>query len=88
MRITPLALGITAALYSTMSLAEETQAQAIVTSLDAVTVTATRTEKSTLKSAQAINVVSAETMELEVASSVFDVLDMVPNTSATGGPRG
>ena len=88
MRITPLALGITAALYSTMSLAEETQAQAIVTSLDAVTVTATRTEKSTLKSAQAINVVSADTMELEVASSVFDVLDMVPNTSATGGPRG
>ena len=88
MRITPLALGITAALYSTMSLAEETQAQTIVTSLDAVTVTATRTEKSTLKSAQAINVVSAETMELEVASSVFDVLDMVPNTSVTGGPRG
>ncbi len=88
MRITPLALGISAALTSTISLAEETNAQAIVTTLDAVTVTATRTEKSTLKSAQAINVVSAETMELEVASSVFDVLDMVPNTSATGGPRG
>jgi hemoglobin/transferrin/lactoferrin receptor protein len=88
MRITPLALGITAALTSTISLAEETQDQAVVTTLDAVTVTATRTEKSTLKSAQAINVVTADTMELEVASSVFDVLDMVPNTSATGGPRG
>ena len=88
MRITPLALGIAAALTSTISLAEETQDQAVVTTLDAVTVTATRTEKSTLKSAQAINVVSADTMELEVASSVFDVLDMVPNTSATGGPRG
>jgi hemoglobin/transferrin/lactoferrin receptor protein len=88
MRINSLALGIIAALYSTTSMAAETESDAIVTSLDAVTVTATRTKKSTLKSAQAINVISDQTAEKQLSSSVFDLLDMVPNTSATGGPRG
>lgn len=88
MRTIPIALGIITSLYSTVSLATESNTDTIVTTLDAVTVTATRTKKSTLKSAQAINVISDQTTEKQLSSSVFDVLDMVPNTSATGGPRG
>ena len=88
MRITSLAFSIIAALHTNTLFATETKTETIVTSLDAVTVTATRTEKSTLKSAQAINVISDQTAEKQLSSSVFELLDMVPNTSATGGPRG
>ena len=59
----------------------------VETSLDAVTVTATRTEKSVLQSAQAVNVISAEAIEKQLTSNLFDSLDMIPNVSASGGPR-
>lgn len=58
-----------------------------VTALDAVTVTATRTAKSALNSAQAVNVINAEQIEQVLASSVFDSLISIPNVTATGGPR-
>ena len=59
----------------------------MATSLDAVTVTATRTKKTVLQSAQAVNVVSSEQIEKQLESNLFNVLDMIPNVSANGGPR-
>ncbi|MBQ4851859.1 TonB-dependent receptor domain-containing protein [Pseudoalteromonas sp. MMG012] len=66
---------------------QNTNDAAIVTSLDAVTVTATRTEKTVLQSAQAVNVISSEQIEKQLESSLFNTLDMIPNVSANGGPR-
>ena len=59
----------------------------MATSLDAVTVTATRTKKTVLQSAQAVNVVLSEQIEKQLESNLFNVLDMIPNVSANGGPR-
>lgn len=84
MRLTKLALCL--AIASTPALAELTTDTVITTDLDAIQVTATRTEKSVLNSAQAINVISNEEIERQQAASVFDVLDTVPNVSASGGP--
>ena len=66
---------------------QSTESNAITTALDAVTVTATRTEKTVLQSAQAVNVVSSEEIERQLESNVFNTLDMVPNVSSNGSPR-
>jgi hemoglobin/transferrin/lactoferrin receptor protein len=93
MRVTQLALIIatvcssTAVLAENTSFATSTKESKITTSLDAVTVTATRTEKTALESKQAVNVITSADIERNLSTSVFDSLIMVPNTSATGGPR-
>jgi hemoglobin/transferrin/lactoferrin receptor protein len=93
MRITQLALVIATIFSSTAALAENNppsttaKASKITTSLDAITVTATRTEKTVLESQQAVNVITSADIERNLSTSVFDSLAIVPNTSATGGPR-
>jgi hemoglobin/transferrin/lactoferrin receptor protein len=93
MRVTQLALVIATVCSSTAAFAEETSTatatkeNTITTSLDAITVTATRTEKTVLESQQAINVITSSDIERNLSISVFDSLAMVPNTTATGGPR-
>lgn len=59
----------------------------IKTDLDAVTITASRTEKTVLQSSQAVNVISSQQIERQLDSSVFDTLNAIPNVSANGGPR-
>lgn len=88
MRLSLICLSIAATL-PTMSHANalKKDANLVETSLDAVTVTATRTEKSVLQSAQAVNVISSEDVEKKLANNIFDTLDMIPNVSASGGPR-
>lgn len=88
MRLSLICLSI-AAILPTMSYADalKKDTDLVETSLDAVTVTATRTEKSVLQSAQAVNVISAEDVEKKLDSNLFDTLDMIPNVSASGGPR-
>ena len=56
-------------------------------SADNKSVMATRTKKTVLQSAQAVNVVSSEQIEKQLESNLFNVLDMIPNVSANGGPR-
>ncbi|MCG9759010.1 TonB-dependent receptor [Pseudoalteromonas sp. Isolate6] len=63
------------------------QSTVVKTDLDAVTVTATRTAKTALQSAQAVNVISSEQIERKLDSSVFETLDTIPNVSVSGGPR-
>ena len=58
-----------------------------ITTLDTVTVTATRTAKSALNSAQAVNVITQQQIARVLASTVFDSLINVPNVTSTGGPR-
>lgn len=88
MRLSLICLSIAATL-PTMSHANalKKDSNLVETSLDAVTVTATRTEKSVLQSAQAVNVISSEDVEKKLANNIFDTLDMIPNVSASGGPR-
>jgi hemoglobin/transferrin/lactoferrin receptor protein len=88
MRLSLICLSI-AAILPTMSYADalKKDTDLVETSLDAVTVAATRTEKSVLQSAQAVNVISAEDVEKKLDSNLFDTLDMIPNVSASGGPR-
>lgn len=93
MRVTQLALAIaticssTAVLAENTSLTENVPENRVITTLDTVTVTATRTEKTALESQQAVNVITSADIERNLSTSVFDSLTMVPNTTATGGPR-
>ncbi|OUL55971.1 TonB-dependent receptor domain-containing protein [Pseudoalteromonas ulvae] len=61
-------------------------ASSAITTLDKTTVTATRTEKSTLSTSQAVNVLEINDIERKLSGSIFDSLDLIPNTSGVGGP--
>lgn len=87
MRLSKLALCIASVSLPVMAQTPPSDQTELTTHLDAVTVTATRTEKTALNSAQAVNVISAEDIENVLATTVFDSLISVPNVTATGGPR-
>ncbi|RXF04366.1 TonB-dependent receptor [Pseudoalteromonas sp. PS5] len=90
MRLSKLTLFIALATSATWVQAASSATQSsevIKTDLDAVTVTATRTQKTALQSAQAVNVISSEQIERKLDSNVFDTLDTIANVSANGGPR-
>ncbi|WP_166112739.1 TonB-dependent receptor [Pseudoalteromonas sp. Z9A5] len=91
MRLSKLALCIASVSMPLMAAEPEitnsSDTQTPVTALDAVTVTATRTEKSALNSAQAVNVITEQQIERVLASTLFDSLTNVPNVTSTGGPR-
>ena len=58
-----------------------------VTSLDAVTVSATRTEKKAIEAPAAITVIGQEEIERSQPQSLGDVLKSVPGVIMDGGPR-
>lgn len=87
MRLSKLALCIASVSTPLMAQSNSSEQLQLTTALDAVTVTATRTEKTALSSAQAINVIASEDIEKVLATTVFDSLIAVPNVTATGGPR-
>ncbi|MFY8325197.1 TonB-dependent receptor domain-containing protein [Pseudoalteromonas sp. ZZD1] len=87
MRLSKLALCIASVSLPVMAQTNSSEQPKLTTNLDAVTVTATRTEKTALNSSQAVNVISAENIEDVLATTVFDSLIAVPNVTATGGPR-
>ncbi|MDW3204241.1 MAG: TonB-dependent hemoglobin/transferrin/lactoferrin family receptor [Alphaproteobacteria bacterium] len=61
--------------------------QGAVTSLDAMTVTATRTEKSAIEAPASVSVVDREAILQAQPQSLDDVLKGVPGVQMTGGPR-
>ncbi|MDP5213663.1 TonB-dependent receptor [Pseudoalteromonas tunicata] len=61
-------------------------ASSAITTLDKTTVTATRTEKATLATSHAINVLDATDIERKLSGSIFESLDLIPNASGDGGP--
>eukprot|EP00487_Bulimina_marginata_P002533 TRINITY_DN15859_c0_g1_i1.p1 TRINITY_DN15859_c0_g1~~TRINITY_DN15859_c0_g1_i1.p1 ORF type:complete len:112 (+),score=44.19 TRINITY_DN15859_c0_g1_i1:59-394(+) len=65
---------------------QNVNASSAITTLDKTTVTATRTEKSTLSTSQAVNVLEINDIERKLSGSIFDSLDLIPNTSGVGGP--
>lgn len=67
--------------------ADVQQSDGAVTSLDAVTSTATRSETSALEAPASISVVDREAIELSQPQSLDDVLKGVPGIQMTGGPR-
>lgn len=87
MRLSKLALCIASVSLPVMAQTNTSEHQQLTTTLDAVTVTATRTEKTVLNSSQAVNVITADSIEESLATTVFDSLIAVPNVTATGGPR-
>lgn len=87
MRLSKLALCIASVSLPVIAQTNLSDQPKLTTTLDAVTVTATRTEKTALNSSQAVNVISAENIEDVLATTVFDSLIAVPNVTATGGPR-
>lgn len=87
MRLSKLALCIASVSLPVIAQTNPSEQPKLTTTLDAVTVTATRTEKTALNSSQAVNVLSAENIEDVLATTVFDSLIAVPNVTATGGPR-
>lgn len=78
-------------LVGAVGLAQQSWAQEAssppVTSLDAVNVTATRTEKSALEAPASISVVGREEIERAQPQALDDVLKGVPGVQMTGGPR-
>lgn len=66
--------------------ADEPQAGS-VTALDAISVTATRTEKSALEAPASISVVGREAIERAQPQALDDLLKGVPGVQMTGGPR-
>ncbi len=58
-----------------------------VTSLDAMTVTATRTEKSAIEAPASVSVVDRESILQAQPQSLDDVLKGVPGVQMSGGPR-
>ncbi len=58
-----------------------------VTSLDAVTVTSTRTEMSAIESPAPVTVIGREEIERSQAQSLADIIKAVPGIQMTGGPR-
>ncbi|KPH65575.1 hemin receptor [Pseudoalteromonas porphyrae] len=87
MRLSKLALCLASVSLPLMAETTTADQSQLTTALDAVTVTATRTEKTALNSAQAVNVITSENIEKVLATTVFDSLISVPNVTATGGPR-
>ena len=87
MRLSKLALCLASVSLPLMAETTTADQSQLTTALDAVTVTATRTEKTVLNSAQAVNVITSENIEKVLATTVFDSLISVPNVTATGGPR-
>ncbi|MBB1385861.1 TonB-dependent receptor [Pseudoalteromonas sp. SG45-5] len=91
MRLSKLALCIASVSMPLMAaeikVIDSSDNQIPITTLDAVTVTATRTAKSALNSAQAVNVITQQQIARVLASTVFDSLINVPNVTSTGGPR-
>ncbi len=88
MKLTRVAASLLLAIMPATVLAEDKPKDdnTITTALDEITVTATRTAKTALDSSQAINVITSEEIERKQANTMFEVLDMVPNVTATGGP--
>lgn len=87
MRLSKLALCIASVSLPVMAQTNSSEQPQLTTTLDAVTVTATRTEKTVLDSSQAVNVISSESIENILATTIFDSLIAVPNVTSTGGPR-
>ena len=58
-----------------------------VTRLDAVVVSATKTEKSAFKVPDSVSVVDTESIEHRLATDVGQILDGLPNIEITAGPR-
>ena len=65
---------------------QQAHASNAISTLDKTTVTATRTEKATLATSQAINVLDSSDIERKLSGSIFESLDLIPNTSGVGGP--
>ena len=76
---------------ATWSLAAAAQAQTaspeVVTSLDAVSVTATRTEKPAIETPAAVSLIDREDIERHQAQTLQDILRDVPSVDFSGGPR-
>ncbi|MDQ9090222.1 TonB-dependent receptor [Pseudoalteromonas haloplanktis] len=87
MRLSKLALCLASVSLPVMAETTSADQPLLTTSLDAITVTATRTQKTALNSAQAVNVITSENIEQLLSTTVFDSLIAVPNVTATGGPR-
>jgi len=87
MRLSMLALSVSSLLAANATANQITELDLQpTTQLQAVTVTATRTEKTVLDSAQAINVISNAEIERTQATNAFDAISSIPNVIASGGP--
>ncbi|MEQ8602080.1 MAG: TonB-dependent hemoglobin/transferrin/lactoferrin family receptor [Marivibrio sp.] len=80
-------IGLTGAVFLGQSASAQDDAASPVTALDAVSVTATRTEKSALEAPASVSVVGREEIERAQPQALDDVLKGVPGVQMTGGPR-